>query len=193
MTAPRSLPAAPDLPGGASHLPRVIAATVVTGAGEIRYRRAGRGRPVLLLTARGPAGASGALVLHALAGRFRVIAPQPRPAPGGVGARAAGAAGDWIGHVVDGLGLERPSLVADEAFGLAALRFALLDPERVDRLVVMSDDRTLPAAGQAASCDDGAGARLPLLLVPLAGAARGPGPSPGAVAAMLEFLGPPGA
>ncbi len=171
-------------------LPRAIAATIVTSSGEIRYRRAGRGRAVLLLTSRETASGPGALVLHSLAGRFRVIAPELRVAPAGVRVRGSAAVCGWLGDVVDGLGLERPSVVADESFGLAALRYAMLDPERVDRLVVISDDRMMPVVGGAVAGGDGTTPNLPLLLLPLAVGAQGPGPSADAVAAMLRFLGP---
>jgi pimeloyl-ACP methyl ester carboxylesterase len=184
--------ATPDHADASTPRPRVIAATIVTGAGEIRYRRAGRGRPVLLLTSRASARASGALVLHYLAGRFRVIAPELRPPPPDDGAHATATVCDWIGRVADGLGLERPGIVADEGFGLAALRFALLDPERVDRLVVISGDRMPPVAGEAAACDDGVGSRVPLLLLPLGVVAPARDLSLDAIAAMLKFLGPPG-
>jgi hypothetical protein len=95
----------------------------------MRYRRAGAGRPVVVLRA-----APGAVPLwpeldESLEGAFRVITPEV-PATGADVAR-------WLGGFLEGVGLERVSLVATDGFCLPALELALLDAQQVDRLVLV--------------------------------------------------------
>lgn len=134
-----------------------VQAVVQTGATETRYYRAGTGRPVLLLNAHGTADPLGAFLFHVLTSCSRVIAPEP--ATGTVMPRSS-----WIRDVMDGLGLMRPSIVADGVLGISALNFALTDPERVDRLIVVSRDLADPAAPTGA-VDDALQCGIPLLLL----------------------------
>lgn len=120
-----------------------IDAVVLTGPTETPYRRAGSGLPVLLLSGTGGE-ISGGQLFRELSDQFRVIAPR-MPAT----ARERSIAlplSSWLRDLIDGLGLVRPNLVAEEAFGIAALRFAMMDPERVGRLVIVCHDHTDPAA-----------------------------------------------
>ena len=188
MPEPPTHPAALRCVDRATRSSRVIAAAIVTDTGEIRYRRAGRGRPVVLLTSGRTRGLTSALVLQALAGRFRVVAPKYRAVPADVRPDSSAAVCVWLGDVVDGLGLERPSVVADEEFGLAALQFAMLDPARVDRLVVISGDRMPALAGRAVPDGAGVDSSLPLLLISLEATAWVPARPPDAISAMLRFL-----
>lgn len=102
-----------------------IEAIVQTGETETAYRRAGRGRPVLLLM--GASSPEGDEVFRRLAGTALVIEPRAVPAPD--------LWPDWLRGVVDGLGLDRPDLVVSPALSAAAEAFALLDPERVGRVL----------------------------------------------------------
>ncbi|HEX8693341.1 MAG TPA: hypothetical protein VF746_13025 [Longimicrobium sp.] len=122
--------------------PGVIEAVVQTGAVETRYRRAGSGAPVLLLAGEGAQPLLASLLCE-LAMRFRVIAPEPWRARNGDAPPLATSA--WLRDVIDGLGLARPSLVADESFGVAALHFALTDPARVGRLALVRSGAADPA------------------------------------------------
>jgi pimeloyl-ACP methyl ester carboxylesterase len=163
-------------------LPQAVEATVQTSSAETRYRRLGRGPTVLLLCAGGIEGAAGALLAASLAERFRVIVPHPPAEPHPPVTR-------WLRELIDGLGLDRPRLVADEALGVAALGFALLDPERVDRLALVRC-----GARDAAADEPGVGDRLALsghalLLLHLDPILRTGGPiEPGARERLLAFL-----
>jgi pimeloyl-ACP methyl ester carboxylesterase len=115
----------------------MIEAVVQTGAFETAYRRAGAGRAVLLLGVENSP--HGAALFRELAARFRVIAPV---LPGGDGhdGEPSDVMGRWLRGLIDGLGLERPALVADAALGPALVRFAALDPDRADRLALVGPD-----------------------------------------------------
>jgi pimeloyl-ACP methyl ester carboxylesterase len=112
----------------------MIEAVIQTATSEVAYRRAGRGPHVLLLTDGADDDRLRDALFSSLAEHFRVIAPVPAHADPAL-----------LRDIIDGLGLERPSIVADEASGIAALAFALLDPERVDRVVVVRHRRAGPA------------------------------------------------
>lgn len=119
--------------------PPVVEALVQTGAVETPYWRAGQGRCVLLLVERG---ASPPPLFLGLAASFRVTAPAP-PAAFAEWVAPEGAQGEgdaatlWLRGVIDGLGLDRPGLVADHRFGAFVLRFEASDPDRVGRVVVI--------------------------------------------------------
>ncbi|MFV0461089.1 MAG: alpha/beta fold hydrolase [Actinomycetales bacterium] len=121
-----------------------IGSTLHVGEVATNYHDHGDGPPVLLIHGSGPgvsAWANWRTVLPALSQRFRVIAPDilgfgytERP-PGTVYGPQA-----WLDHllgVLDGLGLERVSLVGNSFGGSLALSLATTAPERVDRLVLM--------------------------------------------------------
>lgn len=117
---------------------------VDAGGIKTSYLDEGEGPPVVLLHGSGP-GVTGyanwRLVIPALAERFRVIAPDivgfgftERPAGAVYGMEL------WTRHVVgflDGLGLDRVSIVGNSFGGALALRTAVEHPQRVDRLVLM--------------------------------------------------------
>jgi pimeloyl-ACP methyl ester carboxylesterase len=117
----------------------MIEAVVQTGPVETSYRRAGAGPPVLLLVETAEAEA-GDWLFDQLAGRFRTIAPT-------LPVRLDGAGMDpttdrvelegWLRGLIDGLGLERPAVVAGAARGTSLLRFLALDPERVARVALV--------------------------------------------------------
>lgn len=117
-------------------LPHAVEATIQTSSAETRYHRLGRGPTVLLLCAGGIEGEAGAALAAGLAEHFRVIAPCPPAVPPG-GAGPPPPVTRWLRELIDGLGLVRPRILADEAHGVATLGFALLDPERVDRIALV--------------------------------------------------------
>ena len=144
-----------------------VLATVQTPAGETRYFRAGSGGSVLLLGCRGTRDPLGRALFRELAQRFRVVAPIP----------AEGAAGEptmpgpgtsfsaWLRGVIDGLGLVSPGVVADEGTGIPALGFAMTDPDRVGRLVVVRRDAVDEAVPDALVADALHRYGHPLLLI----------------------------
>jgi hypothetical protein len=141
----------------------LITATVCAGDAETRYTRGGTGDPVVILAGEPRTRAA---LIAALARDLRVIAPElPVPAaadgrgqlhaadgdasaaPGDEGA-AEGSGVCRLCGVLDGLGLDRVALVADELFAACAIAFALLEPERTAAVVL-----TLPHSPDSAPAD----------------------------------------
>ncbi len=105
-------------------------AVVRVGKTATEYVRSGSGRPVILLTqAANPLPLWNA-VIEAVAERYRLIAPDVTPG-------AEDFAG-WLGPFLDGLGLDRVSVLADGPMSAPAIGYAMLDPDRVERLVVIT-------------------------------------------------------
>jgi pimeloyl-ACP methyl ester carboxylesterase len=113
-------------------------ALVCAGAVETEYLRAGCGAPVLLLLHgratdwwnEDPAPESARRAFELLSARYRVIAPT---IPAGVGFAT------WLGDFLDGLGVDRPSVVAEPGLALAAQLFAIEQPGRVHCVAVLYD------------------------------------------------------
>jgi len=119
-----------------------VQAVLQTGTAETHYHRAGVGPPVLLLYAHALTDPLGAALFAALAARFRVIAPT---LPAGVGGPGAGLAiSTWLRDLIDGLGLERPAVIADEWLAGPLLGFVLMDRERVGGVAAVCRDRVDP-------------------------------------------------
>lgn len=118
------------------------------------YTRIGAGETVVLLRAAAGDDVSSSLVAS-LATRFRVIAPLW---PSGVDAASLPESTVWLRDLLDGLGIEQATVVAEGALGPLALSFVLTDPLRVDRLVLLVGDRSgatsLDALVDVARCDD---------------------------------------
>jgi hypothetical protein len=121
----------------------------------MRYRRAGAGRPVVVL--RGAPDALWPELESDLAARFRVLTPELSDDGGDTTARAR----DFL----EGVGLDRVTLLAAEPFCVAALELVLLDACQVERLVLV------PAGAPGETGLDGtlstalAGVGVPLLVV----------------------------
>lgn len=107
-------------------------AVVRAGSTVTSYERTGAGHPVLLLV--GPdadiATPFWLAIRKAIGAQFRLMVPDPAPSGNDLG--------EWLGGFLDGLGVSRASLVADEQVGVAVIGFALLAPDRVSRLVLVS-------------------------------------------------------
>jgi pimeloyl-ACP methyl ester carboxylesterase len=111
-----------------------VHAEVRVGDSVTKYLRAGTGRAVLLLGSFEPPLPPWPGLTAELAGNFRLIAPQ---LPQNRNDFAT-----WVRAFLDGLGLLKVSIVATDDVGVAAIGFALLESERVDRLVLLSNDRS---------------------------------------------------
>lgn len=105
-------------------------AVVRVGKIATEYVRSGSGRPVILLTQSAVPLPLWNAVIEAVAERYRLIAPDVTPG-------AEDFAG-WLGHFLDGLGVGRVSILADGPMAAPAIGYAMLDPDRVDRLVVIT-------------------------------------------------------
>jgi pimeloyl-ACP methyl ester carboxylesterase len=109
-------------------------ATAYAGTTVTDYVRAGNGAVVLLLTrqqARHP-------LFAVLASAFRVIAPdRPRYTSADADACVSPPFASWLRDFLDGLGVARVILLADDAFALEALDFCAAEPTRVDGIALL--------------------------------------------------------
>lgn len=114
-------------------------AVLFAGATETTYRRAGAGKPVLMLFPGGLADPFAARLFEHLAAGARVFSPvQPANVGDGHGGQdRAPAFSAWLRDLIDGLGLVRTTIVADEPVAGAALAFAENEPERVAAVVAV--------------------------------------------------------
>ena len=95
----------------------------------MRVRRSGVGRPLLLLHSHGDSAPLWPEVLEVLRSGFRVVVPESPPP--GTEAEA------WLSALLDGLGLSGVTVVASDEFCIATLERALLEPDRVARVVMV--------------------------------------------------------
>ena len=123
----------------------------------MRYRRAGAGRPLVILRGANDSDAFWPELDQALVARYRVVIPE---LPADCDDVAA-----WMGDFLEGVGLDRAVLVAGESCCLSALELALLNADQVERLVLV------PAGTAGETGLDGtlgtafAGVAVPLLVV----------------------------
>jgi hypothetical protein len=99
-----------------------------------RYVRRGAGRPVVVLRAHEDADALWPELLDAVASRGRVLIPDVLAPDASFVA--------WVRGFLDGLGLPSVALVATGRFCVPALELALLDPDRLDALVLVPRGRS---------------------------------------------------
>ena len=146
---PHDAPA--DVPAEPHERAEVARAVLCAGGVETTYVRVGAGATVLVLRATDREDAPSPLVL-ALADRFRVIAPLRPAALAGRGDDAFAA---WLRDLLDGLGIDGATILAEGAVAPAALAFALADPLRVRRVALLIDDAgvTVPAPPSVAAFD----------------------------------------
>jgi hypothetical protein len=85
----------------------IIEAVVQVGAAETRYLRCGRGTRVVVVLA--STAAERAALMARFGAEYRVIAPLPAAVPA-LSAMAAPDIEQWLRGVIDGLGLERPTV-----------------------------------------------------------------------------------
>jgi pimeloyl-ACP methyl ester carboxylesterase len=169
----------------------MIEAVVQTGTFETSYRRAGTGGTVLLLAGTVDAGD---WLFDQLALHFRIVAPVlPMELDSGSGDNMAGSdrgLEGWLRGLIDGLGLERPAVVAGAARGAGLLRFMALDPDRVRQMVLIYGAQSGLAPGHVLLEDPVPGGPQPVLVIGF----PGPGDPDGRMAAlhrMVTFLGAP--
>ncbi|AOI59200.1 alpha/beta fold hydrolase [Burkholderia diffusa] len=117
---------------------------IVAGGLDTNYHDLGDGPPVLLIHGSGPgvtAYANWRLTMPALAGQFRVIAPDM--AGFGETERPRDyvySMDHWVDHalgLLDALGVERAHVIGNSFGGALALALAIRAPDRVGRLVLM--------------------------------------------------------
>ena len=140
----------------------------------MRYRRAGAGRPLIIL--RGSADALWPELDAHLVTRHRVVTPALPPDCADLAA--------WVGGFLEGVGLERVTLIATDPCCLAALELALLDGQRIERLVLVPSGTAAETGLDGALATSLAGVSVPLLVV-----RRGLG-APDAMRLLRDFLEP---
>jgi pimeloyl-ACP methyl ester carboxylesterase len=142
----------------------------------IRYQRTGSGRPVVILRGADAAADLWPELDNGIAERFRVLRPEVPPA--GSGATV------WLGDFLDGLGTARLAIIAAQSFAVSAIELALIDPERITRLVLVGDGDTNDQALDGTLSSAAPGSPVPILVL-----RRGlPGAS--AVPLIIRFLAP---
>ena len=147
-----------------SHSPQVTGVHAVVDAGAVStpYVRAGVGSTVLLLCSAARPSPLVAPLFAALTSSFRVIAPHdPRVCRPETNLSVAFPV--WLRGFLDGLGVERTAIVAQEEMAARALGFALSDPLRVSRLALTYRDAA-DAAHENAAERDLLGTSHPLLV-----------------------------
>jgi hypothetical protein len=125
-------------------------ACAVVSAGEVetRYRRTGCGPPVVVLGYEFDDEDRLPEPLGPLAGRFRVIVPDPA----GIEALAPATSPEpasfpgWLRGFLEGLGIEGARVVAEAGLDAALARFVALNPGQIDRLLIIGD--TSPASSE---------------------------------------------
>lgn len=132
-TAPRA--------GSRPAAPRIENRTVSVFGMKIHYLEAGRGAPVILLHGAGGSAETWRSTMTALSRGLRVLAPDQI----GFGTSdkppldyTPETLVDFLAGFMNRLDIDRASLVGHATGGRVACLFALADPERVDRLVLVS-------------------------------------------------------
>lgn len=177
-----ALPVAPPPPatfaiGDSGAFPRVTRASVIVGTHETPYLRLGRGAPALYLAPNAERETTSAWdVATALAATRRVTLLEPPPTTPHASPHAAHAArsaslpafgpafATWLTGLLDGLGIARAAIIAAEVYALRVLHFALAHGDRVERVVLLTDDApdsTLPLIGAV-----GTTPAVPVLILP---------------------------
>lgn len=119
-----------------------VRAFVHTPGARTRYVRSGRGAPAILLTESAWTGP----LLRRLGEGLCVFVPEvPAARTAATDPLGRLAFCRWLCSFFDGLGVERASLVAGSGHAAAALAFALLEEDRVERLVLVDAPDPLDA------------------------------------------------
>jgi hypothetical protein len=106
-------------------------AEVCVGGYVTRYLRRGVGRPVVVLATSGDSDALWPELLDAIAARHRLILPEVPACEAGFSS--------WLRGFLEGVGLSVVTLIATGQCCLPAVELALLDTERLERLVLVPD------------------------------------------------------
>jgi hypothetical protein len=99
----------------------------------VRYRRTGAGPAVLLVQPHSPFTPLWPEFLELIGQGSRLIIPDPPANEAEVE--------EWLGALLEGLGMRNVTLVATDGFCIAALERAVLSPEQVARVILISSGR----------------------------------------------------
>ncbi|MDB4883672.1 MAG: hypothetical protein JWL95_2438 [Gemmatimonadetes bacterium] len=123
----------------------------------MRYRRAGAGRPVLVLRSAVEPEPLWAELDEALVSVFRVLTPDLPHACADVAA--------WMRDFLEGVGIDRVTLIAEDSLCIAALEMALLNADQVERMVLVPAGRSNETGLDGTLATSMAGMAVPLLVV----------------------------
>lgn len=123
----------------------------------MRYRRAGTGRPLLVLRSSLEAQPFWAELDAALVGAFRVLIPDVPTT--GVDVAA------WMRDFLEGVGLERVTIIADDSLCITALELVLLNADQVERMVLVPAGTASETGLDGTLATSLAGVAVPLLVV----------------------------
>jgi hypothetical protein len=123
----------------------------------VRYRRVGAGPALLLLNAPEQSEAIWPEVVDLLSSGSRLIVPEAPAADAQVEA--------WLSALLDGLGMSNVTVVASDSFCIAALERALLEPDRIARVLLVCRGRGSEGAVGGALDSVPNLAKVPLLVV----------------------------
>jgi hypothetical protein len=125
------------------------------GTGETRYHRVGEGPQVILLGLDEETGWMTAAA-GGLSARFRLFIPEVPPWAVEVGGGNPPGT-SWLRGVIDGLGLDRPGLVAGPRLNGLVRRFRETDGDRLDRVALLREAPDAAALAALAEFLAGAG------------------------------------
>jgi pimeloyl-ACP methyl ester carboxylesterase len=167
--------------------PEIVRAAVHVAGRRMVYWRGGSGPAVLLAHASAADAGEAAAWLCALAGRLRVFAPYPGESQRDEGEPSLALR---LRHFLEGVGLERVSVIADHASAAEVLWLALAEPERIERIAIVLPEHPDAKCSAWVPPDRFERSRQPLLVIrtALAGAAASPRPSETALLRMVSFL-----
>jgi pimeloyl-ACP methyl ester carboxylesterase len=123
----------------------------------MRYRRAGAGRPILVLRSSLEPEPLWPELDEALVGAFRVLTPDVPCA--GVDVAA------WMRGFLEGVGLDRVTVIAEDLHCIAALEMALLNGDQVERMVLVPAGQSNETGLDGTLATSLAGVAVPLLVV----------------------------
>jgi pimeloyl-ACP methyl ester carboxylesterase len=123
----------------------------------VHYRRVGAGPALLLLHSPEESEAIWPEVVALLGTGRRLIVPDAPAADTDVEA--------WLSALLDGLGMSSVTVVAADSFCIAALERTLLDPDRIDRIVLVCRGRGSEAAVTGVVYSEPHLANVPILVV----------------------------
>ena len=139
-----------------------------------RYRRLGTGRPVVLLSTAPLAEPLWPEATDAVSAVHRIYAPEIQTNVAGFG--------PWLRGFMDGVGAERPTIIATSNLCVAALEYALLDPYRIHSLVLVPDGAVDETGLDGRITTTDGEATLPILVL------RREHPAGSAVEMLMRFL-----
>ena len=123
----------------------------------MRYRRAGAGRPLVVLRGADDPDALWPELDAELVSRFRVVTPE---LPADCEDVAA-----WVADFLEGLGLDRVAVLAAEPCCLSALELALRNAGQVERLILVPAGTVGETALEGTLATTLAGVTVPLIVV----------------------------